>query len=131
MGADADRYLVPAEQVLELADLFATTAENCYADISGLNSTANDNLDKNLTTSAHEAFNDILWGMWYKKLLQLAQGLAAMGIMAERLVVATMLQDDRAGQAFTQDPNETRDINTEISKIQRHEAEFEKKLHGQ
>src|SRR5436190_4641205 len=113
--ADKDQYLVPAEQVLALAGMFTDRANQFYSGISNLNSVANDNLDKNLTTAAHERFNNTLWGEWYPRLLDIAQGLEALGIMAEKLVVATLQSDKQAAQAFQDDPQETAQIGKDIA----------------
>ena len=129
-GKDKDTYLVAAEQVLALADMFVKHAEDFYASISGLNSLANDNLDKNLTTTAHEHFNNGLWGEWYPRLLDMAKGLEALGIMAEKLVVATLQTDDKAAKAYQDDPQETAQINQDMANIQKDVADFEKKFNG-
>jgi hypothetical protein len=129
MGQDKDKYLVPAEQVLATADMFVKDAEEFYASISNLNGVVTNNLDKNLTATFHEHFQ-ILWSAWYPRLQDVAKGIEALGIMAEKLVVGTLQTDNKAAQAYQDDPQETAQINRDIADIQKDTADFDKKFNG-
>jgi uncharacterized protein YukE len=118
MPADKDTYLIAPEEVLETATTLAKIAHEGVGWLSDLNTVANDNLDKNLTTDARNQFNQ-LWSKWYQRLQDLVQTFAALAIVMEKGVVATLQQDKDAAEAFVDDPNVTKEIGQDIEDIKK------------